>query len=122
MNTHFPAFGVENLRGGQAFDHPHGPVAMGARPDGGFTIRSYGSCGRHLGEELATARKPMAPPAIGQPAEVANAGEALRKNVLQEAAQELFTGKGHGVLAAVMGVILPLEGHVGVGDGFDAVI
>ena len=44
------------------------------------------------------------------------------EDMLQEAAQELFARQAHGTLAAVMRVILPSKGHVGVGDGEDAVV
>jgi hypothetical protein len=37
-------------------------------------------------EKIATKRKQFAPPAIGQPAEVANARETFREDVLYEAA------------------------------------
>ena len=41
-------------------------------------------------EQAAAERQKQVAAAIGQPAEVADARKALRQNVLQEAAQELF--------------------------------
>ena len=95
---------------------------MGAQPGGGFADRNLGYRGRRLREEQAAERKQVFASAVRQPAEVANAREALGKNVLHEAAQELFAGKGHDALAAVMGVVLPPESHMRVRDGFEAVI
>jgi hypothetical protein len=43
-------------------------------------------------EKIATKRQQFAPPAIGQPAEVANARETFREDVLYEAAQKFFAG------------------------------
>lgn len=50
--------------------------------------------------------------AVSQPAEVADAGKAPGQHVLQEAAQELFGGKCHGALLAVVSIVLPTKGDL----------
>ena len=47
---------------------------------------------------------------VGQPAEVADAGKSFGQDMLEETAQELFRGEGHGTLFAAMRVVLPTEG------------
>ena len=47
--------------------------------------------------------------AVGEEAEVADAGKALWQRMLYESAQELFRGKCQGALPAVMGIVLPAE-------------
>src|SRR5262249_48341961 len=72
-------------------------------------------------QKIATKRKQFAPPAIGQPAEVANARETLREDVLHEAAQKFFTGQRHG-LFAVVGGVFQAEEQLGVVDRDNAVV
>src|SRR5208337_4795370 len=78
--------------------------------------------GRPRREENAAERKQVFAAAVGQPTEVTNARETLGENVLHETAQELFAGKGHGALLAVMRVVLPSEGYMGVADVEKAVV
>ena len=52
-------------------------------------------------------------PAVGEKAEVADAGKASWQHMLYEAAQELFGSKCHGALLAVMSVVLPAEADLG---------
>ena len=47
--------------------------------------------------------------AVGEEAEVADAGKASRQDMLDEAAQELCGGKCHGALLAAVGIVLPAE-------------
>ena len=47
--------------------------------------------------------------AVGEEAEVANAGKASRQHMLYEAAQELFGSKYHRALLAAVGIVLPVE-------------
>ena len=47
--------------------------------------------------------------AVGEEAEVADAGKASRQHMLDEAAQELFRGKCHGALLAAVRIVLPVE-------------
>jgi len=51
--------------------------------------------------------------AVGQEAEVADAGKAPRQHMLEEAAQELFGGKRHGALFAAVCVVFPAEADLG---------
>lgn len=64
----------------------------------------------------------MAPAAIGEPAEVANAREPPGQNMLQEAAQKLFDREGHGAALAVMRVVLPSKGDLSAVQRQQAVI
>ena len=59
---------------------------------------------------------------MSHPAEVTNAREALGKDVLQEAAQELFRRQGHAAAFAVMGIILPAERDVRIVYGQEAMV
>ena len=77
---------------------------------------------RQRREKIATKRKQFAPPAIGQPAEVANARETFREDVLYEAAQEFFAGQRHSALFAVVGVVFPPEEHLGFVDRHNAMV
>ena len=48
-------------------------------------------------------------PAVGEKAEIADAGKASRQHMLYETAQELFGGKYHRALLAVVSIVLPAE-------------
>ena len=54
--------------------------------------------------------------AIGEEAIVADAMEAVRQGVQQEAADELVGGERHDLGLAVVAVVLPAEGDVAVGE------
>ena len=54
--------------------------------------------------------------AVGEEAVVANAMEAVRQGVQQEAADELVGGKRHDLGPAMMSIVPPLEGDLSVGD------
>ena len=81
-------------------------------------------------EQLAGSRDVVGAPGAGEQAVVADAVEAVRQDVDEEAADELACGEGHhlGPLAALGAIVLPLEGdalaverdEAAVGDG-DAV-
>ena len=47
--------------------------------------------------------------AVGEEAEIADAGKAPRQHMLYEAAQELFGSKYHSALLAVVSIVLPAE-------------
>ena len=53
---------------------------------------------------------------IGEKAVVANALEALRDNVHQEAPNELLGGEGHGLALVVVAIVLPGEAYPPVLD------
>jgi len=109
-----PPFGIKKLCGCESFQDRHGCMATWASPKCGCRLsRGLLHQGR---EKIATKRKQFAPPAIGQPAEVANARETFREDVLYEAAQEFFAGQRHSALFAVVGVVFPPEEHLGFVD------
>src|SRR6266853_1387229 len=58
--------------------------------------------------------------AIGEKAVMANAVEAIRQGVEQEAADELVNTEGHDLRLAVVAIVLPAEGDLGVGHGDQA--
>ena len=66
--------------------------------------------------------KQVAASAVGEPAKVANAREALRQDMLGKAAQKLLTGKSQGRGLVVMSVVLPAEGHLGRADREKAMV
>src|SRR5271170_4067109 len=78
--------------------------------------------GRDLVESGAAERQHPGSSAVGEPAEVADAGKATRQDMLDETAQELFGSKGHGALFTAMGVILPAEADLGSRDGKQPVV
>jgi hypothetical protein len=67
-------------------------------------------------EQLTAQRQKQAAAAIREEAEVANAREPRRKDMLKEAAQELFVSQRHRPQLAAMRVVLPPERHVVVCD------
>jgi len=87
-----------------------------------------GAHGDGRGDGLANEDQPGAPVAIGEQAEVADAVEAVRQCVQQEAADELGRTQRHHAHRIAMAIIAPAEGdgviievdEAAVGDG-DAV-
>src|SRR5450756_1875015 len=63
-------------------------------------------------EQLACSRDVLGAPSAGKQTVVANAVEAVRQHVDEEAADELVAGERHdlGPLASLGAVVLPLEG------------
>ena len=64
-------------------------------------------------EQSAAERQHPGSSSISEEAEIADAGKASGQDMLQEAAQELFGGKCHGALLAVVGIVLPAEADLG---------
>jgi hypothetical protein len=62
------------------------------------------------------------PAPVGEKAEVADAHEAARKQVEEEAAQELIDGQGYEPLLVGVSGISPAEGDVAVGEGDESVV
>jgi hypothetical protein len=62
-------------------------------------------------EQSAAEWQHLGSSAVGEEAEVADAGKASRQHMLYEAAQELFSGKCHGALLAVVSIVLPVRRH-----------
>src|SRR5438105_14555893 len=61
-------------------------------------------------------------PAVGEIAVVADAMEAVRQNVEQEAADELVGAKGHHLLLIVVAIILPAEADPALGKTDQAAV
>ena len=59
---------------------------------------------------------------VGQEAEVTDAHEATRKQVKQEAAQELIDRQGHEPLLATMSGVPPAKGDVALGESNQPVV
>ena len=59
---------------------------------------------------------------VGQEAEVTDAHEATRKQVKQEAAQELIDGQSHEPLLVTMCGVSPTEGDVALGESNQPVV
>src|SRR5271170_6848885 len=78
--------------------------------------------GRDLVEPGAAERQHPGSSAVGEPAEVADAGKASRQDMLHETAQELFGSKCHGALFAAVGIVLPAKMDLGSGDGKQPVV
>ena len=106
----------KNLRGRQSLDYEHGAAAAWATPRCVLNGRRSGRGRRYGSKECSAKRKEFAAPPVCQPAEVADAREPLRQNMLQEATQELFERECHGSVFAVMGVVLPAKRHLSVVD------
>src|SRR5260370_28053836 len=120
--TYRSSFGEEYLSGSKSLDKIHGALAARARPCGWLRGGGCICCRRRLVEQAAAERKQPSTGAVGQPAEVGDAGEASGQDVLYEAAQELLRRERHGALLAAMRVVLPAEGDSGVGDGEQAMV
>jgi len=109
---------------GEPFDDHHDAGTVGTARSGWL---GWIDAGCDAKQRAATLQRGT-PPAVGEESEVADAHQASRQNVKQEAAQELMSGNTHDLLLAAMGIVPPtkrdaivLEGHeVMVGDG-DAV-
>jgi hypothetical protein len=122
IGTYRSSFGEEDLSGSKSLDKIHGALAARARPCGWLRGGGCLCCRRRLAEQAAAERKQTSTGAVGQPAEVADAGEASGQHMLEEAAQELLRRERHGALLAAMRVVLAAEGDSGVGDGEQAMV
>jgi len=71
---------------------------------------------------LETTRQESCPPPIGQEPEVADANEAGRQQVEQEAAQELLDGERQEALLIAARGVSPAEGDLVVGQGDEAMV
>jgi hypothetical protein len=59
---------------------------------------------------------------VGEEAVIANAHEALGKDVEKEASEELDGVKGHGALSALLSVVLVAEGDLAVVEGEESLV
>ena len=66
-------------------------------------------------EQSETDRKEFCSLAVSEEAEVADAHKTARREVKQEAAQELFDGQGHEPLLVAVSGVAPTEGDMAVG-------
>src|SRR5271170_1913566 len=71
-------------------------------------------------EQPATERELGGALAVGEEAVVADAMEAIRQGVQQKAPDELIGRKRHDLRLAVMAIILPAEGDLGIGQADQA--
>jgi len=105
------------------YGHPHqgANAALRAKAEltGGERRQKIATAGR-LRQQQGTCRGQQAAAevqfgravAVGQQAVVADALEAGRKRMLQEAADELIGGNGHQLLLLPVAVVFPLEGDL----------
>ena len=109
----------EELRGGEALDNLHGPAAKRTSPQ-----RVNGQCGRRgaccwrIGwlEQPETEWKKLRSPSVSKKSEVADAHEAARQQVQQEAAQELFDRQDHEPFLVAVSGVAPAKGYVALGE------
>ena len=99
----------EELGGGEALDNLHGSAAERTLPQrvSGERGRRGSVCCWLIGwlEQPETVQKELGSPPVSEEAEVADAHEAAREQVQEEAAQELIDRHGHEpLLVAVSGV------------------
>jgi hypothetical protein len=87
IGTYRSSFGEEDLSGSKSLDKIHGTLAARARPGGWLGGGGCICCRRRLVEQAAAERKQTSTGAVGQPAEVADAGEASGQHMLEEASQ-----------------------------------
>ena len=109
----------EELGGGEALDNLHGSAAEWALPQrvNGQCQRGGTRCWRTgMLEQPRTEWKKFCSPPVGEEAEVADAHETERQQVQEEAAQELFDGKGHEPLLVAVSGVAPTKGYVVFGE------
>ncbi len=114
IGTYRSSFGEEDLSGSKSLDKIHGALAARARPCGWLREGGCICCWRRLVEQAAAERKQTSTGAVGEPAEVADAGEASGQHMLEEAVQELLRRERHGAMLTAMRVVLPAEGDRGI--------
>src|SRR5229473_4867524 len=111
-------------RARQDTEHDHGATAgrasIGPMRRDGILDLFGGRFLRWRVEQLATERKLGGALAVREEAVVADAMEAVRQGVQQEAPDELIGGKRHELGLAVMAIILPAEGDLGIGQADQA--
>jgi len=110
----------EKLRGGEAFDNLHGSAAERTPPQrvsGERGRRGSACCWRTGGlEQPETKRKEFCSPPVGEKSEVADAHEAARQQVQEEASQELIDGQSHQPLLVAVSGVAPAKGYVALGE------
>ena len=116
----------EELRGREPLDDLHDSATEGTVPERtrGEGSLAGGACWRFIRglEETETEWKKFCSPPVCEKAEVADAHEAARQQVKQEATQELIDRQSHDPLLIVMNGISPSESNVAVSEGKQAVV
>jgi hypothetical protein len=113
---------LTKLLRGEPFDYAHRSLTARTKPGDGRSRGRRWNRRRFDRQQRAAERKQRTAPARGEPAEVANAREALGENMLQEPPQELFVRECHGAAFAVVRIVLPAKGHVGIGHLDEAMV
>ena len=116
----------EELRGGEPLDDRHDSAAEGTVPERARGERGgrLGACWLWIGllEQAETKWKKLRSPPVGEEAEVANAHEAARQQVKQEATQELVDRQSHDPLPVVVSGISPSESNAAISEGKQPVV
>lgn len=113
------------MRRSESLHDGHGATALGTAPQG-----RGGWCGRGFRfglrwdcvESSEAQRQENSAPSIGEDAEVADADEALREQVKQEATEKLITREGHRLLPIVVGRVAPAKGNLAVRECDQAMV
>jgi hypothetical protein len=106
---------LPELLRGEPFNHAHGSLTARTAPQDGCGRGRCRNGQRFDREQRAAEWKQSTAPAMGEPAEVADARKAPRQNMLQETPQELFMRERHSAALAVVRVVLPAERDVRIG-------
>jgi hypothetical protein len=106
------------LAAGEPFDDQHDASTVGTARSGWLGRIDAG----RYAEQLAATLQRSTPLAVGEESEMADANQASRQNVKQEAAQELMSGNSHDLLLAAVGIVAPSEGDAIVLEGHEAMV
>ena len=97
----------------QPFDDLHRSTALGAAIQGAGIFCRRG-CWLGCAQQLKAKRQSCGASTVGQKAEMADAHEALRKDVQQEAPQELVDRQSFKLLLVVVRRIAPAKGDLAI--------
>jgi len=109
----------QKLMTGEPFDDEHGLRADRAS-DLSCGSRLLWRCGGV--EQEAAAQQRCGPLPVGEEAEVADADQAFRQNVDEEASQELIHRDRHDLLLAAGCIVLPAEGDTVILEADQAMV
>src|ERR1700682_2449374 len=112
------------LGSGESLEDHHRSCTLGAEPK---IVAALGACGILLGlrcraEQLKAKRQASGPPPVGQKTEMANAYEAVWKQVQQKATEEFIECERHPPLFVLVGGVPPAKGDFLVGEEEQAVV
>src|ERR1700682_4704909 len=112
------------LGSGESLEDHHRSCTLGAEPK---IVAALGACGILLGlrcraEQLKAKRQASGPPPVGQKTEMANAYEAVWKQVQQKATEEFIEWERHPPLFVLVGGVPPAKGDFLVGEEEQAVV